>query len=99
MRAFAHRLNLTTTTYAQCLKRGLAALLANFTAVICDVCHGRGEYQQTYVAGCGDDCFKALGVCEYCSGTGLLQGRKPASGSVAFQVINVADSASLRGAA
>jgi hypothetical protein len=38
--------------------------------VPCGVCHGTGEYEQTYTAGCGGGYYKSLGKCEYCAREG-----------------------------
>lgn len=32
----------------------------------CDMCHGTGEYEQTYTAGCGGGYYRSMGPCEYC---------------------------------
>ena len=33
---------------------------------VCPICHGRGEYRQTYNAGCGQGFYKSMGPCDYC---------------------------------
>jgi DnaJ-class molecular chaperone len=70
------------------LKQGLAALPRGFVAEICWACHGRGEREQTFTAGCGGGYYKIHAGCDYCDGTGLLQGDKPAPASVREQVLN-----------
>ena len=39
---------------------------------VCWCCKGKGEYRQTYTAGCGMGSYSALGDCEYCKRTGYL---------------------------
>jgi hypothetical protein len=36
----------------------------------CEVCKGKGEYRQTYTAGCGFGSYRSMGKCGYCNGTG-----------------------------
>lgn len=38
----------------------------------CDMCHGTGEYEQTYTAGCGGGYYRSLGPCEYCKPEGKV---------------------------
>lgn len=78
-----HSLNLT---------RGLARLPDDFTARICEVCLGKGEYEQTYCDG-PNGSMRLTGGCDYCDGMGLLVGSKPAPMSVVQQVLNAADQA------
>lgn len=33
----------------------------------CDMCHGTGEYEQTYGVGCGGGRYRSMGKCDYCS--------------------------------
>jgi len=33
---------------------------------ICLVCEGKGEYTQTYNAGCGMGLYKSTGPCDFC---------------------------------
>ena len=79
-----------TAEHAAQLVRGLECLPANFIAAVCDICKGHGEYKQTYTAGCGMGSYRSTGGCDYCDGTGLLQGSKPAPDSVRNQVIEAA---------
>lgn len=72
------------------LKAGLARMRSDFTAKLCGMCDGAGEYRQTYTAGCGGGYYSSMGDCEYCGGTGLRQGYKPAAESVVHQVLNAA---------
>lgn len=74
--------------HAEALKRGLAALPHNFVAELCDVCKGRGEYEQTFTNGCGMGYSRMRSGCDYCDGTGMLQGGKAAPASVREQVLN-----------
>lgn len=83
-----------TAEHAASLKRGLARLPSNFAAEICWACDGAGERKQTFTAGCGGGYFSSMSGCDYCDGTGLLQGDKPAPASVREQVINVSVAAS-----
>lgn len=80
--------SIASEEHAEGLKRGLACLPPDFAARICGVCDGRGEYRQIYTAGCGGGYFKSMGACDYCDGTGLMQGRAPAPASVREQVLN-----------
>jgi hypothetical protein len=32
----------------------------------CGWCNGRGEYEQTYTAGCGGGYYRSLGPCDHC---------------------------------
>lgn len=68
------------------LKRGLEQL-PDFAAAICFACDGKGQYRQTFTAGCGRGYYKTMSGCDYCDGTGLLQGSKPAPASVREQVL------------
>lgn len=76
--------------HARQLQAGLAKLPYNFVAEICDTCKGRGEYEQTFTAGCGGGYYHSHSGCDYCDGTGLLQNHKPAPASVRAQVLNAA---------
>lgn len=83
-----------TKAHAARLRVGLATLPQGFAACICEICDGRGEYEQTYTHGCGRGYYRAVGGCDYCDGTGLLQGQKAAPDSVRMQVLNAAERAS-----
>lgn len=72
------------------LKGGIAKLPTGFAASVCEICDGRGEYKQTYTHGCGRGYYSSMGSCDYCDGTGLLQGSRPAPDSVREQVLNAA---------
>jgi DnaJ-class molecular chaperone len=79
-----------TTEHAEQLRLGLSRMHPEFTAYLCTVCDGRGEYRQNYNAGCGGGMFRSMGPCEYCDATGLCQGagvRNPAPDSVREQVL------------
>lgn len=76
--------------HAARLKAGLESLPSGFNAKICFVCQGRGEFEQTYTAGCGGGYYRATGPCSYCSESGLLQGDGAAPRSVLEQVLNAA---------
>lgn len=65
---------------------GLMVLGPDFNAVVCHMCDGEGQYEQTYTAGCGGGYFKSMGGCDHCDGMGLLQHGRPASISVIIQV-------------
>lgn len=32
----------------------------------CPLCEGKGEYKQTYTAGCGGGYYQSMGPCEMC---------------------------------
>ncbi|RWO20711.1 hypothetical protein [Mesorhizobium sp.] len=70
------------------LRAGLQRMQTGFLAEICGLCHGEGQYEQMYTAGCGGGYFRSMGGCDYCDGTGLRQGGKPAPRSVVEQVGN-----------
>lgn len=72
------------------LKTGLAKMPAGFMADICPSCDGEGQRMDTYTAGCGGGYYRAMGGCDYCDGTGLLQAYKPAPKSVREQVLTAA---------
>lgn len=38
---------------------------------LCGICNGKGQYEQTYTAGCGMGSFRSVGRCDHCEGTGL----------------------------
>ena len=38
---------------------------------LCPICDGRGEYQQSYNAGCGGGMYRSTGPCDYCKIDGL----------------------------
>lgn len=76
--------------HAEALKRGLKALPTEFTASICGICKGEGRYPQMFTAGCGGGYYRANARCDYCDGTGLTQGNKPAPASVREQVLHAA---------
>lgn len=78
--------------HAAALKRGIEALPHEFAASVCSTCKGRGSYEQTYTAGCGGGYYRSQGGCDYCDGTGLIQGTKPAPASVRNQVLCAASS-------
>jgi hypothetical protein len=79
-----------TGEHAAELKLGLSRLPSDFTATICGICEGRGEYRQLYNAGCGGGLYHSTGGCDYCDGFGLVQGHRPAPSSVVRQVITAA---------
>jgi DnaJ-class molecular chaperone len=79
-----------TKEHADALKLGLSKMPPDFCAIICQVCDGEGQYRQTYCDG-PNGYFKTMGGCDYCDGTGLLQGRKPAPASVRAQVLTQAE--------
>lgn len=33
---------------------------------VCGWCQGKGEYEQTYTAGCGGGLFRSMGPCDHC---------------------------------
>lgn len=70
------------------LRAGMQRMQAGFLATICSLCHGEGQYEQMFTAGCGGGYFRSMGGCDYCDGRGLLQGSKPAPASVVEQVAN-----------
>ncbi len=74
-------------TKAEQLKSGLQALGPNFSAEICTICDGAGQYVQTYTAGCGMGYYRSMGRCDWCAGKGLLQGDVAAPDSVVNQVM------------
>ena len=76
-----------TKKHADALRAGLQKLPVGFIAQVCPICAGHGEYRQTYTAGCGGGYHHLMGGCDYCDGTGLLQGNKPAPSSVREQVL------------
>jgi len=79
--------------HAARLKHGLALMHPQFSAYVCTVCDGKGEYPQTYTLGCGGGYYTSTGQCDYCAGTGLCQGTghyNPAPESVREQVLNAA---------
>lgn len=39
--------------------------------VTCEICKGKGRYEQTYIAGCGMGYYKSVGRCIFCDGVGL----------------------------
>lgn len=69
------------------LKAGLARLPSEFIARICILCGGAGQRRQMFTAGCGGGYYHAMSGCDYCDGTGLLQGSEPAPASVREQVL------------
>jgi hypothetical protein len=69
------------------LKRGLSRMPSGFVAQVCWACDGRGARRQTYTAGCGGGYYSAMGGCDFCDGTGLMQGAKPAPASVRAQLL------------
>lgn len=78
--------NTNPEDHANRLRRGLKRL-PEMVATICDLCEGRGEREQRYTIGCGFGLCHAIGVCDYCNGSGLLQGNEPAPDSVLNQVL------------
>lgn len=75
------------TTSAEILKAGLIKLGPDFCAKLCEVCKGAGEYEQTYIVGCGGGSYRSVGRCDWCKKkAGLIVGREPASESVVNQV-------------
>ena len=38
----------------------------------CPMCGGKGEYKQTYTAGCGGGYYKSVGPCDFCSHPSLF---------------------------
>lgn len=79
--------------HAAALSAGLACLPSGFSAVLCEVCNGHGQYEQTYTAGCGGGYFRMKGACNCCEETGLLQNGRPAPISVIHQVLNAGTAA------
>lgn len=79
-----------TKEHAAQLRAGLAALPSSFAARVCGSCNGEGQYEQTFTAGCGGGYYHSMSGCDYCDGTGLMQGRQPAPASVRGQVLNAA---------
>lgn len=73
--------------HAAALKRGLARMVAGFTAEICGLCDGTGQYRQMYCDG-PNGYYRAMGGCDWCDGTGLRQGKGAAPASVRAQVLN-----------
>ncbi len=69
------------------LRRGLEKLGPQFGAAVCGMCAGRGQYEQTYTAGCGGGYYRSMGDCDECKGYGLVVGRKDAPRSVYDQVM------------
>lgn len=65
----------------------------------CPLCEGKGEYKQTYTAGCGGGYYQSMGPCEMCGpgcypkGPGLVykETLKPVPKSVIEQIKNTAD--------
>ena len=78
-----------TKEHAAELTEGLAKMPQGFAAEVCGICHGEGQYSQTYCDG-PSGYFKTMGGCDYCDGTGLRQGRSAAPASVREQVIQAA---------
>jgi hypothetical protein len=76
--------------HAADLRAGLKVLPEGFCARICPLCDGEGQRQQTYTRGCGMGYSTMVGGCDYCDGTGLLQGTEPAPSSVRVQVLEAA---------
>jgi hypothetical protein len=71
--------------YAEKLKAGLAKMPANFTAILCWWCEGTTIHDYDHCSVCGHGKF-------YGSNNGLLwPDSKPASDSVAYQVLNAAE--------
>lgn len=83
-----------TAEHAAQLRRGLAQLGPGFCAELCGVCLGEGEYRQRFTAGCGGGSFLSMSGCDYCDGTGLMQGRSFAPVSVREQVLRAGAQAS-----
>jgi DnaJ-class molecular chaperone len=79
-----------TREHAEELRSGLATLSTGFLARICPLCDGEGQRRQHYNIGCGQGMTTMVGRCDYCDGTGLMQGSKPAPVSVREQVLNAA---------
>lgn len=80
-----------TAEHAKQLAAGLARLPAGFIAEVCPLCKGEGERSQLFTAGCGGGYHRSIAGCDFCDGTGLLQGTKPAPDSVREQVLNAAN--------
>lgn len=76
--------------HAAALRIGLDRLGPGFAARVCGVCAGEGRCVQTFTAGCGGGYFQTNAGCDWCDGTGLLQGDRPAPASVRAQVIEKA---------
>ena len=77
--------------HAAALQRGLAVLGEEYAARLCFACSGRGQYNQTYTAGCGGGYFQSMGPCAYCGEIGLRYGDETyatAPASVIEQVLN-----------
>ena len=51
--------------HAAALQRGLAVLGEEYAARLCFACSGRGQYNQTYTAGCGGGYFQSMGPCAF----------------------------------
>lgn len=77
-----------TDEHSKQLEVGLKKLGPDFIAEICPVCMGHGQHEQTYTLGCDLGYIKMMGVCDWCNGTGLLQGTVEAPLSVVNQVLN-----------
>jgi DnaJ-class molecular chaperone len=75
--------------HAKALTAGLSKLPSNFLAKVCVICKGYGEYEQTYCDG-PNGRMRLTGGCDYCDGTGLVIGHKPAPESVLEQVLQAA---------
>jgi hypothetical protein len=76
--------------HASALKLGIATLPVGFLASVCELCGGTGNRRQMFTAGCGSGYYHAMRGCDYCDGTGLLQGTVPAPASVRAQVLTAA---------
>jgi DnaJ-class molecular chaperone len=80
--------------HAESLTRGLARLPHDFMARVCPLCEGEGRRRQRYCDG-PNGAFTMMGGCDYCDGTGLLQGNSPAPSSVRSQVLAAAEATKL----
>lgn len=74
--------------HAAALRAGMTCMPANFVAQVCPICDGKGEYEQTFRAGCGGGYYRSGGDCAYCQETGMviITGH-PAPVSVVEQVL------------
>lgn len=81
--------------HAAKLKLGLTKMPSGFLARVCPLCDGKGLREQMYCDGPNGELthLRLRGGCDYCDGTGLLQGDKPAPDSVRSQVLTAADTA------
>ncbi len=56
---------------------------------LCGCCDGKGEYEQSYIVGCGGGSYRSMGPCNWCNEQGFVYKAtsEPVSSSVRAQIM------------